>query len=169
LVPHSRTHATITIRGLSIKITPEFISRVTTPLLALPWSKDDKPIGQDAKKILFQNNETPVEDKNGIRRASIQYPWDEVSYQVIRYISYEGRHNIVYGYHFKILHDLRYGMDTPTLQKLSIPYFLLQSLIDSSTKVQARNSGQLAHHGLIKILVEEALHTFTLPIAWEVF
>ena len=60
-------------------------------------------------------------------------------------------------------------MDTPAHQKLSIPYFLLQSLIDSSTKVQEGNSQQLAHHGLIKILVEEALHTLTIPIAWEVF
>ena len=66
-------------------------------------------------------------------------------------------------------HDLRYGMDTLAHQKLSIPYFLPQSLINSTTKVQGGNSGQLAHHGLIKLLVEEALHTFTLPIAWEVF
>ena len=60
-------------------------------------------------------------------------------------------------------------MDTPAHQKLSIPYFLLQSLIDSSAKLQVGNSQQLAHHGLIKILVEEALHTLTIPIAWEVF
>ena len=25
------------------------------------------------------------------------------------------------------------------------------------------------HHGLIKLLVEEALHTFTIPITWEIF
>jgi len=36
LVPHTRTHATVTIRGLSIEITPEFISRVTTLPLGLP-------------------------------------------------------------------------------------------------------------------------------------
>jgi len=60
-------------------------------------------------------------------------------------------------------------MDTPAPQKLSIPFFLLQSLIGSSTKVQVGNLEKLDHHGLIKILVEEALHTFTLPIAWEVF
>jgi len=67
------------------------------------------------------------------------------------------------------MHELSYGMDTLAPQKLSIPYFLLQSLIDSSTKVKARNLEQLAHHGLIKILVEEALHTFKIPIAWEIF
>ena len=60
-------------------------------------------------------------------------------------------------------------MDTPAHQKLSIPYFILQSLIDSSTKVQEGNSQQLDHHGLIKILVEESLHTLTIPISWEVF
>ena len=27
----------------------------------------------------------------------------------------------------------------------------------------------MAHHGLIKLLVEEGLHTFTIPIAWEIF
>jgi len=86
MVPHTRTHATITIRGLSIEITPEFISRVTTLPLGLPWSKDEKIIGQVAKRKFFQDNETPVEDKNGIGRASVPYPWDEVSYQVIKYI-----------------------------------------------------------------------------------
>lgn len=107
IVPHTRTHATIAIRGLSIEITPEFISRVTTFPLGLPWSKDEKPIGQAAKTKFFQDNETPVGDKYGIRRASVPYPWDDVSYQVIKYISCEGRKNIVYGYHFKILQELR--------------------------------------------------------------
>ena len=60
-------------------------------------------------------------------------------------------------------------MDTPTPQKLSIPYFLLQSLIDSSIKLKAGGTDQLAHHGLMKQLVEEALHTLTIPIAWEIF
>lgn len=80
VVPHTRKHAIVTIRGISIEITPEFISTVTTLPLGLPWSKDEKPIGQAAKKKFFQNNETPVEDKNGTRRASLPYPQDEVSY-----------------------------------------------------------------------------------------
>jgi len=148
-----------------MEITSEFISKVSTLPLGLPWSKDDKPIGQDSEKNFFQNNQTHVENKNGIRRASIPYPWDEVSYQIIKYISYEGSYNIVYGYHFRIIHELRHGINTPTCQNLSIPYFHLQSLTDSSNKVQAGNSEQLAHHALIKILLEESLHTFTLLIA----
>lgn len=137
LVPHSRTHATINFRGISMEMTPEFIIRVTTLPLGLPWSKDEKPIGKFANKTFFQNNEHLVEDKNGIIRTSIPYPWDEVSYQIIKYISCEGRYSIVYCYNFRLLHELRYGMDTPTPQKLDIPYFLLQSLIDFSIKLKA--------------------------------
>lgn len=71
ITPHSKTHATVTFRGLSVEITAIFITRVTTLPLGLPSSKNEKPIGQTTKKNLFQNNETLVEDKNDIRRASI--------------------------------------------------------------------------------------------------
>ena len=36
LVPHSRTHATVTFKGLTMEITLEFISRVTSLPLRLP-------------------------------------------------------------------------------------------------------------------------------------
>ena len=152
-----------------MEITPDFIDMVTSLPVGLPWSKEEKPLGQVAKKTFFQPNEHLVEDKNGINRTSIPYPWDEFSYQIIKYISYEGRYSIVYGYHFRLPHELRYGMDISKPQKLSIPYFLLQSLIDASIKLKAGSPYQLAHHGLIKLLVEEALHTFTIPITWEIF
>ena len=60
-------------------------------------------------------------------------------------------------------------MDLPPVKKLSLPYFLLQSLIECSTKLNAGIPDQLAHHGLIKLLVEDALHTYTIPIAWDIF
>lgn len=52
---------------------------------------------------------------------------------------------------------------------MSIPYFLLQSLIEYGTKLKEGTPDQLAHHGLIKLLVEDALHTYTVPISWEIF
>jgi len=53
LVSHSKTHATVTLRGLTMEITPKFISRVTSLPLGLHWSKDEKPMGQVAKKTFF--------------------------------------------------------------------------------------------------------------------
>ena len=60
-------------------------------------------------------------------------------------------------------------MDLPAARKLSLPYFLLQYLIECGTKLNAEVPDQLAHHGLFKLLVEDGLHTYTIPIAWEYF
>lgn len=42
LTQHNRIHATILVRGLSIYLTPELISKVTTLPLWIPWRKEDK-------------------------------------------------------------------------------------------------------------------------------
>jgi len=60
-------------------------------------------------------------------------------------------------------------MDLAPAKKLSISYFLIQSLIECGTQLNAGVPDQLAHHGLIKLLVEDALHTYIVPIAWEIF
>ena len=60
-------------------------------------------------------------------------------------------------------------MDLPSEQKLSIPYFLLQSMTKCATKLREGTPDQLAHHGLIKLLVEDALHNYTVPLSWETF
>jgi len=80
LIPHSKSHATVSFRSLTMEITLEFINRVTSLPLGLPWTKEEKPQGQVSKKTFFQPDEHPVEEKNGITRTSIPYPWDEVSY-----------------------------------------------------------------------------------------
>jgi len=45
----------------------------------------------------------------------------------------------------------------------------MQSLIDSNNKVKEGNSQQLAHHGLIRILIEDALQNPRIPITWSTF
>ena len=125
LRPHSKTHATVSSKGLTLEVTPDFISRIIGLPLGLPWSKEEKTLGQVAKKTFFQPEEHPVEDKNGVRRTSLTPLWSEVSYQIMKCITCEGRFNITYGYHFRLLHELKYGMDLPPARKLSLPYFLL--------------------------------------------
>ena len=67
---HSKTHATISFRGLTLELTPDFISRITGLPLGLPWSKEEKSLGQVAKKTFFLPEKHPVEDKNRVRRTS---------------------------------------------------------------------------------------------------
>ncbi len=113
LTPHNRIHATVVIRGLAIDLTLELISRVTTLPLGIPWRKEDKGDSQVVKIKLFLEGEEPTEDKNGVRRESLPYPWSEVGYQLIKYISCGGRYSVVYGYHFRILEELRIRVETP--------------------------------------------------------
>jgi len=53
LLPLTRTHATIVVRGLSIELTPELIRRITTLPLGVHWRKEDKGDSQTIKKKLF--------------------------------------------------------------------------------------------------------------------
>ena len=140
LTPHRKIHATILVRGLTIDLISKLINRVTTLPLEIPWRKEVKGDSQVAKRKLFLEGEEPAEDKNGVRRDSLPYPWSEVGYKIIKYILCEGRYSVVYGYHFRILEELRFGVETLVHQRLSIPYFLMQSLIDSNNKVKEGNS-----------------------------
>ena len=99
----SRIHATVIVIGFTIDLTPGFISRVTTLPLGIPWRKEDKSDSQVEKRKFFLEDEEPIEDKNGVRRDSLPYPWSEVVYQLIKYISCGGRYNVVYGCHFRML------------------------------------------------------------------
>jgi len=94
---------------------------------------------QVSKRKFFLEGEEPTEDKNGVTRESFPCPWNEVGYQLIKYISCEGRYSVVYGYHFGILEELRFRAEAPPHQRLNIPYFLLQSLIDSSIKMEGNS------------------------------
>ena len=87
----------------------------------MQWRKEDKTNNTLAKKSFLLEGEEPIEDKNGVRREIIPYPWNEVSYHNIKYISYEGRLNIVYGYLFRLLHELRFGEEIPPHRRLSGP------------------------------------------------
>jgi len=124
LIPQARVSAIVVVRGFSVKITPESIRKITTLPLSLQWRKEDKASKALAKKNFFFEGEEPIEYKNGIRRESIPYPWDEVRCHILKYISYEGRLNIVYGYQFRLLHELKFGEELPPHRRLCVPYLL---------------------------------------------
>ncbi|MCY6525006.1 hypothetical protein, partial [Actinobacillus pleuropneumoniae] len=66
-----------------LEFTPELISHVTGLPLGLPWSKEERSLGQAAKKSFFLPEEHPVEDKNGVWRTSLPPLWSEVSFQIM--------------------------------------------------------------------------------------
>jgi len=66
LQPKSNTLATVNFRGLTLNLTPQLISRVTDLPLWIPWSKEERELGQKSKKEFFLPEEQFSEDKNGI-------------------------------------------------------------------------------------------------------
>lgn len=107
---HSREgdSATTIVRGLSIHFNANIISRVTKIPLGLRWDKEDRTEAIIAKNNFFLPEENPVEDNNGVRREILPYPWDEVAYHILKYISCEGRLSVVYAYQFRLLYELRF-------------------------------------------------------------
>lgn len=95
LIPLTRTHAIVVVRGIDIELTLELISIITTLPLGVPWRKEDKGNSQTVKKKFFLEGEEAMEDKNGVRRERLQYTWNEISYHLIKCISCEGMYSVV--------------------------------------------------------------------------
>jgi len=132
LNPEARANATTVVRGLFITITSELISRVTTLPLGVQWRKKDKSNNALTKNNFFTDDEKPIEYKNGVKIKILPYPCNEVAYHLFKFISCEGKLSVVHGYQFILLHKLRFRARFPIAQRLSVPYFLLQSIMDMS-------------------------------------
>jgi len=75
----------------------------------------------------------------------------------MKHIPCERRMSVVYAYHFRLLHELRFQAELPLSQRLSVSYFLLQSIRDMSQKVREGKHQYLGHPVLIKLVVVDAL------------
>lgn len=93
----------------------------------------------------------------------------EVAYHILKYIFCEERLSVVYGYHFRLLYELRFQAEFPLAQTLSLPYILLQSIRDMIQKVREDKHQHLGHHGLIKLIVVDALNKLRIPILLSKF
>lgn len=156
------------IRGLAITLSHELIRRVTTFPLGAKWVKERIP-STATKNNLFLLGEEYIEDKNGVIRKSLPYPCDEFSFHIMKFVSCEGRLSMVYENDFRLLNELRFQGELPLGHRLSVPHFLLNSITDMSHKVRQRKYQHLAHHGLIKLIVNDALRRRNLPVSWSSF
>lgn len=129
-------NATTIVRGLSISLSLKTISRVSTLPLRIRWRKKDKVVSVIARKNFFISKENPIEDKNGVRREILPCPCDELACHILKYKTCEGRLSVVYAYHFRFLHELRFKAEVPLSQRLSVPHFIIQTIMEMSQKVR---------------------------------
>jgi hypothetical protein len=65
------------------------------------------------------------------------------------------------------LHMLIHFFHQKSEENFNIPYFVLVSIREMSENVQKGKKDALAPHGLIKIIVCEALQNLNVKVSWE--
>jgi hypothetical protein len=148
--------STATVCRVTIQVTEENIARVTGLSTAgEKWFERKNTSSVTLRQEFIVGDEETQGDKKGTLRISLPAPWPKVSLYIQRYLTCKGRFKMLYGYHFKFLAHLRHQ------RYVSIPYFLMYSLelISLKTRQVKKPETSLTHHGLIKLLVEDALQT----------
>jgi hypothetical protein len=95
-----------------------------------------------------------VDIKNGIPRNFLIDSYADFLVVIHKYFTCEGRFNLAFLYHFKLL------IHFIGKEAINIPFFLFRSIDKMSDKVQAKptaSSPALFHSSLIKLLVLEEL------------
>ena len=72
-------------------------------------------------------------------------------------------------YDFRLLHQLTSMYHQQLKKNLSIPYFLLQTLREMSAKVQRGKKEALTNHGILKLIISDALERHFPKVSWEEF
>jgi hypothetical protein len=152
-----------TVRRLDILVSEESLSRVTgLPLQGEKWYKNFKVAPESW--IPFLKAPSPLPDlRRGIARDALSSPWDEVVFHLQKFVTCEGRYNLVHHYHIRILLHLK--GDKP----LSMPYFLHRSLSKMAEFLRKKQNPETAlyHRGLIMMIINEELNR--LGISWNTF
>ena len=101
--------------------------------------------------------------KRGIVLQSLSRPWDQVAVFLNKYITCEGRYQVVYNAELPLLSHLRHGI------LLNIPYYLFHTLRHMAVFVQTAKHPHvsLTHHGLIKLIILRTLVQHN--ITWDQF
>ena len=149
--------------GLRIEFSEAIISEVTAlPRVGKPWFERRVPT-MVAREEFLREGEHVQSSKRGIALQSLPRPWDQVAVFLKKYITCEGRYQIVYNTELPLLSHLRHGI------LLNIPYYLFHSLRRMAVFVQTAKHPHvsLTHHGLIKLIIVRTLAQHN--ITWDQF
>jgi hypothetical protein len=119
------------------------------PVCGERWFKKGKLPPDLCNKFLVLEHQDP-DWSQGIPVAWIKEDWKGALTTVQRYITGEGRFNIVHCYHLCFLMHLSGD------REINLPYYLLKSLTKMARRVQGHPESahrSLYHQGLIKLLV----------------
>jgi hypothetical protein len=139
---------------LEFEVTEQSISTTTKiPVQGEKWFKAMSLKSEFSKDFLKPEYQEDNLSKGVPRNHMLEY-FDKMLKVIQRYFTCEGRFNMVYQYHIRLL------MHFTGKEPLNLPFYLLRSLGKMSDKVQAKSKQvdtNIFHSGLIKMLVLEEL------------
>lgn len=141
----------------------EVLAKVTgLPSEGDKWFELHTPL-QSETSVFRNHGEELVRKGKGHNPTSLMEPWKELAGAVQRYITCDGRYDVVRGPHLKLLMTLRQKVT------LNLPYIL--SSLMHETVVRFRRSkdqpSMVSHRGLIKLIIVKNLKQSQL--SWEEF
>jgi hypothetical protein len=134
---HSFDGERATVGNLTIRISEDIIALVTgLPQTRERYFKTKHFKDKSWASFISRSRVAAVNWKKGIPRSWLIHPWDKLAYLIQKFITCEGRFNIIYPYHIKMLQHLKGDCE------INMPYFLLQSLSKMAKAIdkQGRNT-----------------------------
>jgi hypothetical protein len=141
------------VHGVRIPVMEETVAAVTGfPTTRTRWFSRKAHLSEADKGFLVDDEKVQTKGR-GEDVSSLPKPWGKVSEFVKRYITREGRYQVVYFSDFILLSHLRH-------QKLiNIPYFLLHALHNMAHffKKSRNPKNCLSNHRLIGLLIRKGM------------
>jgi hypothetical protein len=141
------------VNGVRIPVTEESVAVVTgLPITGNRWFSRKAHLPK-AEQDFLVNDERVQTKGRGVDVNSLPAPWGKVTEFIKRYITCEGRYQVVYFSDFIILSHLRH-------QKLiNMPYYILQSLHNMAQFVKRSKHPMncLSNHRLIGLLIHRGM------------
>jgi hypothetical protein len=150
-----------TVQGIRIPVTSEIIAEVTgLSNTGIQWTGKYTKLREAVESFTEMGEELDKKGK-GLNPSTLSEPWKELAGIVQRYITCNGRYDVIRPRHLKLLAALKQRL------VLNLPFFLDTVLHEVTLRTQKSKDPVtvISHHKLVKLIVDKALSQTQLT--WE--
>jgi hypothetical protein len=141
------------VRDIRIPVTQEIVAEVTgLPNTGIQWSGRYTMLKEAVESFVDPGEELDKKGK-GLNPNTLSEPWKELAGVIQRYITCDGRYDVIHPRHLKLLAALKQWL------VINLPFFLNAMLHEVAIRTQKEKDlvTIINHHGLVKMIVNKAL------------
>jgi hypothetical protein len=148
------------VNGVRISVTEADIAEVSSLPTDGARIFSRKHIIRGAQQNFFLPEERIIFKGRGVQLSSLPPPWPEVARFIKRYLTCEGRYQVVYQHELLLLSHLRHN------RRVNIPYYLLGCLKNMVPYCQKAKDPTLSltHHRLVQLLINRGFEQQNHPV-----